>query len=57
MDAIIDEWPTEWKFPICVEELAYAETGLPPDILMEQDKKKEYEEESHKESLANMSDS
>ena len=32
LEAIIDEWPLEWKVPVGIEELSDMEDGLPLDI-------------------------
>ena len=46
MDVSIDEWILELKVPVGIEELLETETGMPPHIPIEQDKLKEYEEDS-----------
>ena len=46
MDAIIADWPGEWKIPVSVEEFSDTEAGPLPDAPIEQAQTQESDKEA-----------
>ena len=53
MDAVVDEWATEWRGLVSVEEVSDTEAGPPPDDPMDKSSVHESDQDSREASSGN----